>query len=93
VIQNLIPNDAAHLKALLARNRVYDHIAMYSYEMLAVENSVLVLARSIYNLYCEVLVLISDNFAKGVLDGRVVGVDKVAVNELDCERTLAWLHV
>ena len=88
VIQDLIANDSAHLEALLARYRVDDHIAMYTNEVLAVEYSILILASGINDLDREVLISISNDFAEGVLDGRVVGVDEVAVHKLHCKRAL-----
>jgi hypothetical protein len=89
VIQDLIPNDAAHLKALLAGNRVYDHVAMDADEVLAVEYSILILASSIDDLHGKVLVPVADDFAKRIFNGRVVRIDKVAVHELDCQRGFA----
>jgi hypothetical protein len=44
VVQNLVPNDARHLKALLAGDRVDDQIAVDTDEMLRVEDTVLILA-------------------------------------------------
>ena len=93
MIQNLVPDDPAHLKTLFASHRVYDHIAMYSNEMLAIEDRVLVLAGRIDNLYSEILVLVPNDFAECILNGRVVGVDKVVVDKLDCQRTLACSSV
>ena len=90
MIQYLIPDDSAHLKALLARDRVDDHVAMNADEVLAVEDGVLVLAGGVDDLDGEVLVAVADDFAEGVLDGGVVGVDEVAVDVLDCEGGFAW---
>jgi hypothetical protein len=92
VIQDLIPNDAAHLKALLACNRVYDHVAMDADEVLAVEYSILILASSIDDLHGKVLVPVADDFAKRIFNGRVVRIDKVAVHELDRQRGFACLQ-
>jgi hypothetical protein len=66
---------------------------MYANEMLAIEDGVLILAGRINNLYREVLVLVPDNFAERILDSWVIGVDKVVVDELDCQRTLACSSV
>ena len=84
MVKYLIPNDATHLKTLLASHRVHDHIAMDANEVLAIEDRVLILPGRINDLYREVLVFVPDDFAEGVLDGRVVRVDEVAVDELDC---------
>ena len=53
------------------------------------ENHHAYLSSCIDNLRREVLLLVSDNFAKRVLDGRVVALDEVAVNELDRQTRLA----
>lgn len=58
---------------------------MYSNEVLAVQDGVLVLSRGVDDLDAEVLVAVADYFAEGVFDGGVVGVYEVAVDELDCE--------
>ena len=89
VVQDLIPYDPAHLEALLAPDRVHNHVPMYANEMLAIQDCVLVLARRVNDLCGEVLIPIANDFAKGVLDGGVVGVDEVAVDILDGERALA----
>jgi hypothetical protein len=43
VIENLVTNDACHFKALLAGDRVDNHVAMDADEMFRVENAVLIL--------------------------------------------------
>lgn len=90
VVQDLVPNDAHHLKALLAANRVDDHVAVDADKVLGVEDAVLVLAGGVDHLDGEVVVAVADHFAEGVFDGRVVRVDKVAVDVLDCEGGFAW---
>jgi len=52
--------------------------------MLAVQDSVFVLPRCVYDLGREVRVTVADDFGEGVFDGGVVGVDEVAVDVLDC---------
>ena len=89
VIQNLVPDDPDHLEALLAAHAVHNHVPMYANEVLAVQYAILVLSRCIDDLHCEVMVPIPDDFAEGVLDGRVVGVYEVAVDVLDCEGAFA----
>jgi hypothetical protein len=90
VVKDLVPDDADHLEALLAADRVDDHVAVDSDEVLGVEDAVLVLAGGVDHLDGEVVVAVADHFAEGVFDGRVVRVDKVAVDVLDCEGGLAW---
>jgi hypothetical protein len=90
VVQNLVPDDAHHLKALLAADRVDDHVAVDADKVLRVEDAVLVLAGGVDHLDGEVVVAVADDFAEGVFDGRVVRVDKVAVDVLDCEGGFAW---
>ena len=84
MIQNLIPYNPAHLKALFTRNRVHDHVTMDANKVLAIKNRVLVLPSRVDNLDSKVLILISNNSAKGILDRRVVGVNEVTVHILDC---------
>lgn len=43
VVQNLIPDDSDHLKALLASDAVDDHVAVDANEVLAVQNRVFIL--------------------------------------------------
>lgn len=85
MVQDLVSDDAHHLEALLAADGVDNHVAMNADEVLGVENAVLVLASSVDHLYGEVMVAVADNLAESVLDGRVVGIDKVAVDILDCK--------
>jgi hypothetical protein len=90
MIKYLIPNDPTHLKTLLARDGIHNHVAMNANEVLAVENRVLVLPRCVDDLEREVLVPVADDFAESVFDGGVVGVDEMAVDELDCEGGFAY---
>jgi hypothetical protein len=138
VIEDLVPNDARHLEALLRSNRVDNHVAVDANEMLGVEDTVLVLwrdissanssrrpkgrmdvpaciewvqhvmvgygdarrdagrkksskylARRIDNFRCKVLVLIPDHLTEGVLNCRIIAVDKVAIDKLHCQTRLA----
>jgi hypothetical protein len=137
VIEDLVADDTRHFEALLAGDRVDNHVAMDADEVLRVEDAVLVLqwnravshiltkaglglavrarrstrsggvdaawcewgrrgrrddagrkksskylTRRIYDLGCKVLVFVPDHLAECVLNGRVVAVDKVAVDEL-----------
>jgi hypothetical protein len=85
VIENLIPNNPDHLETLLAADRVHNHVPMNANKMLAVENTVLVLAGGVDHLDGEVMVAVADHFAESVFDRRVVGVDEVPVDVLHCE--------
>ena len=89
MVQDLIAYYATHLKALLAGDRVDNHVAMNANEVLAVEDGVLVLAGRIDHLDGKVLVPIANDLAEGVFDGGVVRVDKVAVDVLHSQRALA----
>lgn len=90
VVENLVPNDADHLEALLAADRVDDHVAVDADEVFGVEDAVFVLAGGVDHLDGEIMVSVADDLAEGVLDGRVVGVDKVAVDILHGEGGFAW---
>lgn len=90
MIQDLIPNDAHHLEALLAADGVDNHVPMNADKVFRIENRVFILAGGIDDFDGEVLVLQTDDFAEGVLDGGVVGVDEVAVDVLDREGGFAW---
>jgi len=89
MIENLLPYDADHVEALLIPHAVHDHVAVDAYELPAIQDGVLVLARGIDDLRCKILVLVADDFGKCVFDSGIVGVDKVTVNELDSQRALA----
>ncbi len=43
------------------------------------------LASGIDDLCCEILVLVANDLAEGVLDGRIVTVNKMAVDKLHCQ--------
>ena len=93
MIQDLISDDAHHLEALLAANRVDDHVAVDANEVLGVEDAVFILAGGVDHLDGKVMVAVADDLAESVLDGRVVGVDKVAVDVLHCEGGFACARV
>jgi len=89
MVENLFPNDANHVEALLVPYTVHNHVPMNADELSAVENSVFILSCGVDNLGGIILVLVANDFGKGVLDGRVIGIDKVSINELDCQGALA----
>lgn len=89
MVQDLVSDDAHHLEALLAAHRVDDHVAVDADKVLRVEDAVLVLAGGVDHLDGKVMVAVADDFAESVFDGRVVRVDKVAVDVLHCEGGLA----
>lgn len=89
MIEDFISDDPHHLKALLARDRIDNHVAMYSNKVLIVENRVFILAGSVDDLHGKVLVSVPDDLAERVLDCGVVGVDKVAIDVLHGQRALA----
>jgi hypothetical protein len=59
--------------------------------MRGVKKSSKYLTSRVYNLGCKVLVLVADHLAEGVLNGRVVAVDKVAIDKLHCQTRLACI--
>lgn len=85
MIKNLIPDDPHHFEALLARDRVDNHISMNTNKVLAIKNRVFILSGRVDDFDGKVLVAILDDFAKSVFNGGVVGIDKVAVDVLDCQ--------
>lgn len=89
VIQDLVSYNADHLEALLACDRVDDHVAMNSNKMLAIQDRVFILTGCIDDFHGVVLIPVPNDLAECVLNGRVVGVDEVAFHVLDCERALA----
>lgn len=93
MVQDLISDDAHHLEALLAANRVDDHVAVDADEVLGVEDAVFILAGGVDHLDGKVMVAVADDLAESVLDGRVVGVDKMAVDVLHCEGGFACARV
>lgn len=93
MVQDLIPDDAHHLEALLAADRVDDHVAVDANEVLGVKDAVFILAGGVDHLDGKVMVAVADDLAESVLDGRVVGVDEVAVDILHCEGGFACARV
>lgn len=89
MVENLVPDDAHHLEALLARDRVDDHVAVNADKVLVVENRVFILARGVDDFHGKVLVAVADDLAERVLDGGVVRVDKMAIDVLHRQRALA----
>lgn len=85
MIQNLIPNNPHHLKTLLGRNTIHNHIPMNADKMFGIEDRVFVLAGRVDDFYGEVLGAVADHFAEGVFYRGVVAVDEVAVDELHGE--------
>lgn len=57
---------------------------MDSDKVLACHDTVLILSSCIYDLGCKFLALVLDDFAEGVLDGGIVAINKVIVDELHC---------
>jgi hypothetical protein len=47
VVENLVADDARHLEALLAGDRVDNHVAMDANEVLRVEDAILILKGSV----------------------------------------------
>jgi hypothetical protein len=93
MVQDLISDDAHHLEALLAADRIDNHIAMNTNKVLGVEDAVLVLAGGVDHLDGKVMVAVADDFAESVFDGRVVRVDEVPVDVLHCEGRFACARV
>jgi hypothetical protein len=92
VVQDLVPDDLHHLKRLQRRHAVDEHVAVDADEVLRVEDAVLVLAGRVDNLGRKLLPLVADLLAEGVLDGRVVALDKVPVDVADGEGGFAWVR-
>jgi len=89
VVEDLVTNDARHLETLLAGHRIDNQVAMDANEVLRIQNAVLILASGVDDLGGKLLVLVPNDLAERVLDGRVVAVDKVAVDELHRQTRLA----
>lgn len=43
MIEDLVPQNADHVKGLSGRHGIYEHVAMYANEMLGIQDTVLVL--------------------------------------------------
>lgn len=48
------------------------------------------LSSRVDNLRSKLLTLVLDSLTEGILDSRIVAIDKVSVDELDSKRGLAW---
>jgi hypothetical protein len=62
-------------------------------KVLRIKDTVLVLASGVDDLGREILVLVPDDFAECVLDGGIVALHKVTVDELDSQTRLAWAPI
>lgn len=62
---------------------------MNANELSTVENCVFILSCCVDDLSGIVLALVANDFGKGVLDGRVVSIDEVTVDELNGKGALA----
>lgn len=58
-------------------------------EVLAIKDGVFILTSGIDDLDGEILVAIADDLTEGVFDGRVIGVDEVAIDVLYGKRGFA----
>jgi hypothetical protein len=65
--------------------------AIYRDTMQGEKKSSQYLTGRVYNLGRKLLVLVPNHIAEGVLNGRVVSVDKVAVDQLPCQTRLACM--
>jgi hypothetical protein len=63
---------------------------MDSDEMLRVQDTVLVLSRSVYDLGRVILASVPNGLAERVLDSRVITVHKMSIDKLHGERRFAW---
>lgn len=102
VVENLISNGSDHLKGLPRANRVDNHVAMYTNEMLRVEHAVLILryrqcpvldglevsdlSRGVYDLRCKLLSFVEDFMTERILDCWVVAFDKMTFTVLYSQR-------
>lgn len=89
MIEDLVPYNPHHLKALLASHRIDNHVSMNPNKVLVVEYRVFILSRRVDDLHRKVLVSVADDLAECVFNGGVVGVDKVAIDVLNGQGTLA----
>lgn len=53
------------------------------------KENLMYLTSRVDNLRREILALVADDFAEGVLNGRVVALDEVSVDELYCQTRFA----
>jgi len=94
MVEDLVANDLHHLKGLQRRHTVHQHVAVGADHLLRIEDAVLILAGCVDNFSCILLALVLDLLGKCTLDGRVVTLDKVAVDVADRERRFAcWFAV
>ena len=80
VVEDLVADHLDHLEGLQRGDAVDEHVAVDADKVLRVEDAVLVLAGRVDDFRRIVLPLVPDLFAEGVLDGRVVALDKVPVD-------------
>lgn len=90
VVKDLLADNRYHLKRLLRRDRVHQHVAVDADEVLGVQDGVFILAGRIDNLQRVVLVLNLHFLAKRVLDGGVIALDEVVIDVAHGQRRLAY---
>ena len=90
VVENLVPDHLDHLERGQRRDAVDQHVAVDADKVLAIQNTVFILAGRVDNLGRVVLPLVADLLAKRVLDGRVVALDKVPVDVAHREGRFAF---
>lgn len=91
MIQDLIPNDTNHVKALPRIQAVHEHVSVYANKVLRIEYTILILPRGVDNLRGKLLTFVLDRLTECVFNGRIVALDKMTVDKLDCQGRFACL--
>jgi len=89
MIENLVANHLHHLKRLQRGHRVDQHVAMDADKMLAIQNTVFILAGCVDNFCREVLSLVANLLAERIFNCRIVALDEVSVDIAYCQRRFA----
>lgn len=90
MVDDLVTDRPHHLERRQRPNRVYNYVAVDPDKVLRVKNAVFILSCRVHNLGRIYLVLVRDLFAKGVLDCRIVALDKMPVYKPDRQRRFAY---
>lgn len=86
VIEDLVPDDARHLEALLACNRIDDHVAMDTNEVLRVKNAILILVNValVSKVHMSAPQSLNSSFSKALRTTSAIAIPIAHSSKLKC---------
>lgn len=86
MVQNFVSNDLYHFECWERGHGVHKHVPVDPNEMLRIQDTVFILACCVDNFCLKLMAIILNRLTEGVFDRRIVAVNEVAVDELNCKR-------